>query len=272
MKVKVPFFSQRVARQYAAVVAILSAISSFFFISISIPDGQKPHYLMATVVSLIILYLVIWIRANLKTSARLNINNSSLVVKVGDIFKEDGLKGIAFNEYLDTQVDDVVIARATLNGTYLSRFTGTEIAALDAAIASDARLADRQVEAVSGRQHGKTLKYKLGSVFVNDEYLLVAFSHFDENNRANLTLKQYVSCMLNFWDEVDQVYAGRSVSIPLMGSGMTRFKDTDVPEQDLLKILIWTFKISRVKFKHPAKATIVIHKSMSDKINFNDLG
>lgn len=88
---------------------------------------------------------------------------------------------------------------------------------------------------------------------------------------AYLTLKDYIACLIRFWEEVDRVYAGRSVSLPLLGSGITRFKDTNLQPQEVLNILIWTFKISRVKFKHPAKATIVIHESIKDKINLSNI-
>lgn len=130
---------------------------------------------------------------------------------------------------------------------------------------------DRKIETVSDRSMGKNIKYRLGSVYLHGEYMLTAFSHFDSQNRAYLSQKEYVSCMLNFWDEVDQLYAGRSVSVPLMGSGITRFRDADVQPQELLKILIWSYKISRVKFKHPANVTIIIHSSMADKINLYEL-
>lgn len=41
-------------------------------------------------------------------------------VKVGDIFDQAALKIIAFNEYFDTPVDDVVISAKTLNGIYIN--------------------------------------------------------------------------------------------------------------------------------------------------------
>ena len=56
-----------------------------------------------------------------------------------------------------------------------------------------------------------------------------------------------------------------------MGSGITRFRDIQVSEQELLEILIWSFKVSRVKFRYPAKVTIVVHESIKDKINFYEL-
>lgn len=268
MKLKVPFFSRKVLREYAATVAILSAFASITLIFIDIPGSQKPFYLIAAAVSLVAIYLLIWIKANFKRSAKLYINSSTLIIKQGDIFQEEGLKAIAFNEYFDTLANDIIIAKSSLNGIYLSTLNNTEISQLDRAIKNDVRLKDRVAENVNGRQPGKKIKYRLGSVFTNGDFLLVAFSHFDSSNRANLTLKEYVGCLVNMWDEIDQVYGGRSVVVPLMGSGITRFKDTQVQPEELLNILIWTFKVSRVKFTYPAKVTIVIHSSIADKINF----
>lgn len=271
MTIKVSFFSPKVRRQYASVVAVISAVSAFYLIAVEIPVDQRGRYLIAATVALIGVYLTVWLKANFKRHAKLNINSSSVIVRVGDIFQEEGLKAIAFNEYFDTIVDDSIISKSSLNGKYLLNLSSDGVASLDNNIANDVRLKERQVEINSTRRTGKKIKYKLGSVFLNEDYLLTAFSHFDSDNRAFLSLKEYVSCMLNFWDEVDQVYAGRSVTVPLMGSGITRFKDAEVQPQELLKVLIWTFKISRVKFKHPANATIIIHNSITEKINLYDL-
>ena len=85
-------------------------------------------------------------------------------------------------------------------------------------------------------------------------------------------MKDYVSFLLNFWNEIAIIYAGRSVSIPLLGSGITRFKENNtISEQELLELLIWSFKVSRIKFTYPSKVSIIVHKSKKDKINFYNL-
>lgn len=271
MKIKVSPFTKKLGKEYASVIAFISALASLYFINVEISADQRNEYTVITTAVIVGLYLILWIKANLKQQAKLNINNSALIVKVGDIFEEKGLKAIAFNEYFDTTVDDVLISSTSLNGEYLRKSDSDHIKSLDERIAIDTRLSDRQVGINSERRAGKKMKYKLGSIFVDGEYLLTAFTYFDINNRAVLTLKDYVSCMLNFWNEVDQVYAGRSVALPLLGSGITRFKDAEVQPQELLNIIIWTFKISRVKFKHPANATVIIHPSVENKINFYEI-
>ncbi|MCC9872603.1 hypothetical protein HK153_06800, partial [Streptococcus agalactiae] len=49
----------------------------------------------------------------------IKIGVTTLIVKSGDIFEEDGLKAIAFNEYFDTTVDDKIIAKKSLNGQFI---------------------------------------------------------------------------------------------------------------------------------------------------------
>ena len=44
-----------------------------------------------------------------------------------------------------------------------------------------------------------------------------------------------------------------------------------ISDEDLLKIMLWTFRISEMRFKYPAKLTIVIHKDKIDQINLLDI-
>lgn len=268
---KVNIFSAQVRSDFTRVVALLSAIATFLLISVNIPDDKRGLVTLMALGFIILLYIAIWIVANLRTSKKLHINNSTLEIKIGDIFKQGGLKVIAFNEYFDTKVDDVLISKDSLNGAYLSKKTSDQIDALDKGIQSDEYLTDNQYENNIARRSGKKQKYNLGSIHVDGDYLLVAFSKFDSKNMAYLTLKDYIACLIRFWEEVDRVYAGRSVSLPLLGSGITRFKDTSLQPQEVLDILIWTFKISKVKFKHPSRATIVVHDSIKDKINLSNI-
>ena len=273
MKIKVPLFSKKVITKWLEIIAIISTIPSLFFISVEMPQNLQILYAVITTLVLIILYVTIWICANLKRKTILTINNSNIIIKFGDLFDQDGLKVISFNEYFDTKVDNKIIAESSLNGIYLSNnFNRNQIKKLDQEIANDTHLKSRENGINNGRTNGKKVRYKLGSVFLNGDFLLVAFSRFNDENMAELTLKEYVQSMISFWDEVNRIYAGRSVSIPLMGCGITRYKDVDdIQPQDLLKIIVWTFRISRIKFKHPATASIIIHDSLFDQINLYEL-
>ena len=78
---------------------------------------------------------------------------------------------------------------------------------------------------------------------------------------------------MNFWNNLDIIYADRKVVITLFGSSsLTRFTDAyNINEQELLEIVIWTFKISKIKFKYPTTITLVLSKELLSKINLNKI-
>lgn len=270
MKIKVSFLSKTLWKRYLVLVSGISVFASLFFVAVNVPDNNKLWVLGGIAASLIVSYVALWVIANKTTSRKLNINGSPLEIKIGDIFEEGELRIINFNEYFDTIADDSLISKASLNGKYIEHHV-TDITALDKAIAEDDHLKEMEVGENTTRKTGKKTHYKLGSIHVENDYLLVAFSKFDKDNKAYLFMRDYINCLMTFWEEVDRVYASKSVAMPLMGAGITRFKDAGVSEQELLELLIWSFKVSRVKFRHPAKVTVIIHESMKDKINFYEL-
>lgn len=215
------------------------------------------------------LFVILLIRANKMEHLTLQINNSMVNIKFASIFEQPDLKVIAFNEYFDTQVDDIIISKNTLNGKYLLEIAQKE--ELDGLIENSHHLSERKAESNIERKVGKKQRYKLGTICKNGDYLLVALTHFDEDNRAYLTLQQYSDCLINMWNEIDILYNQQSVSMPLLGSGVTRFKDCEVTDQELLEIILWTYRISKVKFTYPSCLNIILDERKKDKINLYKL-
>jgi len=268
MKIKVKLFDRKLIKKYLEVLSIIGVLSSFALIVITIPDCLKVFVGIGLLLILLIIYTIMWLIANNKNKTKLNINNSTMIIKTGDIFEEDGLKVIAFNEYFDTQVDNKIIAENTLNGIYIKSKL-SDVNEFDNLINDDIHLNEKVIDTNNSRLFGKKKRYSLGTVFQYKDYVLTAFSKFDNENRAYLFMNDYINFLINFWNEIDIIYAGRSISIPLLGSGITRFKGFDsVTEQELLELLIWSFKVSRIKFTYPSKVSIIIHESKRDKINF----
>ncbi len=202
----------------------------------------------------------------------LTIEESTVVIKTGDIFKQEGLKVIAFNEYFDTQVDERIIAQASLNGKFIREYCDCSVSELDAYIENYRFDSDEIKEINADRPEGKKQKFEIGTICVYHDYILTALSKFNRHNEAYLTMPEYLGFLINFWDKVNRVYAQKSVSVPIFGSGLTRIKGHKIiDEQDLLKIMLWTFRISEMRFKHPAKLTIMIHEGKIDKVNLLEL-
>lgn len=269
---KVSIRDKRVRKIFQENAAAFFGLLSIVLIFVDIPDEARIWSGIALLVAAIIGYLAVWIWADNLNEISIEIEGSSVDIKVGDIFAQSGFKAIAFNEFFDTQVDDRVISRASLNGVFIEKHIGADVAALNAHIDSYRFDSDAVEERDVDRHEGRRTRYQLGTICVYGDYLLTAFSKFDENNNASLTMPQYLEFLIAFWDRVNRVYAQKNVSTAIFGSGITRIQGhRDISDEDLLKIMLWTFRISEMRFKYPARLTIVIHEDKIDRINLLDI-
>ena len=273
IEMKVPFFDKRVLRKFFGVLSVISVLTSIAFLFVDFDEKYRAKVGIAVIALLLLVYFSIWFYSNFRRKITLKINNSEVEIKFGDIFKEQAdLKAIGFNEYFDTLVDNNVISETSLNGQYIKRFYKDNVKELDVHITADPHLLETSLSENSYRSIGKKVRFKLGTICVVKDYLLTAFSRFDDRNRAYLEINDYINCLLNFWNEVDRVYAGRTVALPVFGSGITRFKGYEnITDQELLELIIWTFKVSRMKFSYPSKAKIVVYEKKSERINLLSL-
>ena len=270
MKVKISH--RKLREKFFLKISLFSAFGTLLLAFVPIPSDIQGVLGVIFLVFLVILYIYDWNKANKLNSIEIDIEGTTVCIKAGDIFEEDGLKAIAFNEYFDTLVDNKIINEVSLNGIFLKEKLDIEISELDQEINNYSFENNEILEKNTERLVGKKQKFKIGTIFVHNNYILTAFSKFDSSNRANLTMPEYLGFLITFWDKVNIVYGQRSVSVPIFGSGITRIKEhRRISDEDLLKIMIWTFRISEMRFKHPAKLTIVIHPEKMDKINLLDI-
>ena len=270
--IKVSFFDKRIIGKFLKTNSFLSGALSVVLLFIDIPSGCGLTGLGIFLFVLAIVYLWIWIWSNNLNQIDIKIDGSDVTIKAGDIFLQPGLKVIAFNEYYDTQVDNKIISDQSLNGVFIKNHLDVPVPKLNSLIENYAFDTSDLLEVNENRTQGKRQKYRLGTIFVYKDYLLTAFSKFDDENRAVLTMPEYIEFLINFWDKVNILYSQRSVSTTIFGSGITRFKEHKcIGDEELLKIMLWTFRISEMRFKYPAKLTIMIHKEKIGQINLLDI-
>ena len=116
------------------------------------------------------------------------------------------------------------------------------------------------------KHDGKQTQYKLGTCFKFDQFIFVAFSKFDSQYQAYLDLPDYLFCLANFWTELNRVYNGENIVVPLMGSGLTRLANNSLSKQQQLQLLIDSLKYSNLSFAYDSHITIVLSKELKDKI------
>ena len=267
--INISFFDKSILRHFSYIFSVTATFISIVFLFVELDSVYKLIVGGIVLGSYLVIYIALWVYANFRNELELQINKTEIVVRFGDIFEErEGLKVIAFNEYFDTIVDNNLISETSLNGQYIKRKYGKRIAELDEIISQDNYLRRVSLGNITDKFSGKTMKYPLGTVCEVNGYLLVALTHFDKNNKAYLSVDEYISALLNFWNEIDRVYAGRTIKTPLLGSGITRFsKYETITDHELLEILIWTFKISRIKMTYSSRVEIILYKQKKENIN-----
>jgi len=262
MKVKI--LNKNLWKNYFAVLGTIGIFTSFLTIFITINNDHKLWSGIGFLTVLILIFLLLLYRANHLDNILLKINGLKVNVFYDDLFDSSGLKLIPFNEYFDTLVDNVIIAEKTLNGIYIKRYY-PNTNNLDNQILT--ALNGKNFTTNDGRALGKKKKYDIGTTIeVENEYLLTAFTHFDNENRAYLSKGEYLLCLDNLWNEINRIYAQRDVSIPLLGSGISRIGN-DLTLQNYLEQILNSLKLSNLDNAYNTKINIVLHENVKSDIN-----
>lgn len=260
---KVSLFSKYVWSLFGKIAAWTLAI--FSIIIAFLPNLYENRFCVIgiMVISHIMLYILLWLCLNAKRKVSFKINGTKIIVKEGDIFKEQGKKIIAFNEYFDTTVDDKIIAKGSLNGIFIEEHADKE--ELEKQI--DLHLKNLRSPFTDKKRAGKQCKYKLGTIVPYDDFFLLAYSRFSENNCAYLNKDDIAKVYTNMWEEIDKYKACNSLCFPVLGSSKLVRMINYTPQQ-LVELFLWSFRLSGVKLERSATLTVVVHKSMVNEINF----
>lgn len=199
-----------------------------------------------------------------KKGVSIKIRGIKVNIRQGDIFSANGWKVIAFNEFFDTTVDNIVIAHNTLNGIFIDNHV-VDLADLQNTIANTVDNPKLKRTTRSGR-----FVYPLGRIITyKNDFMLLAFTHFD-NNEAHLTQKDYEDCLRVMWTEICRTYANRPIFIPLLGSGITRFDGTPHKSNaDLLKCMLCTLRTCEANINQPI--TILLKEKAMQDINIYEM-
>lgn len=280
-KNRISLWDKYLRNDFYRILSVISVVFALFFIPpveefVEHAVGETDvwgYFLIGYLMFLVVAYVLLWILANRKKQVCLNINRSKLEIREGDIFSEpDNVwKVIGVNEYIDTIVDNryKLVSAETLHGKYLIKFYQDGVEELDNRIISE--LENVKKKKNKDRKYGKKNGYPLGTLFCDRKdgrrYILVVSSRTDEDDRAYLSIKDYIEFLMNFWEELDKVYNGYSVSVPLFCSGIVRLQGQGISHQELLEMMIWTLRKSHIKMAYGTKVSILLYGDDIKKVN-----
>ncbi len=226
------------------------------------------------VISRLVCLLFVWIGTSLLYVAFLMLRrwitikgqNYSIRVEYGNILKKRNCKRvISFDECYTTQVGNATadINPDSICGQYLSLHSDLNVKQLiEAAQISPAR---------SKSKYQHRTRYDSGTIVPNGDDLLMAFAKLDERGKGRFFSRdEYLKCLGLLWKELENYYSGKDVCVPILGDGTTAFDGgagASIPQQDLLDMMIWSYKLSSHKIKAPHKLRIVCKKKSGFSIN-----
>ena len=189
-------------------------------------------------------------------------SNYNIEVRFGNIFSiSDSKRIIPFDECFTTTVGDRPgdINPGSVCGQYLKN-KSVDIAKL----VSESGIEPKGKSKFKGKE-----RYESGRIIPNGDDFLLAFAKLDKDGLGFMSFDDYKYCLEVMWGEIDKYYGQRDVCMPIIGSGVTRFKDATLNKQELLDVIIASYRLNRRKIHKPNKLIIVCPKG---DISLNKIG
>lgn len=246
-----------------------AGLATAFSIAIMyIPTNYHTTALCTLLTLLLLCYFIVMLRANLKKRIVIKIRNTKIIVKQGDLFAEDGQKIIPMNEFFDVDIENGVVDSNSLHGQYIQNHCAKQPQDLYNDIVLGLKC-KKPVTVDQKRVYGGQIQYALGTIYDDkNSYFLLAYSKYDQDNRAYMRNEDIVRCYMNMWNEIDIMRGSKSIAMPVLGSGgIVRFSKEYTPQQ-LIELILWSFRISGIQLSRRANLTIVVHETLVDSVDF----
>lgn len=265
------FFKKSNTYAFAIISAIFTFVPEDSFGKYKLLENRSNELniiLIRVIVFIVILFLSIFINIlYLKFRKKICIkgHNYSIYVQYGDLFEMSNCKKIIpFDECFTTSVGNRPsdINPNSICGQYLNKNPALDMPTL--------------IDSTHLSPSKKKSKYQnkecftSGKVIPNDEYLLLSFAKLDKDGLGQLSREEYLNSLSVLWEEIDKYYGQKDVCIPVLGSGVTRINDTSLTQQELLDMIIFSYKLSSHKIKNPNKLYIICQKK--DDFSLNRIG
>ena len=275
-------FSANILKRFLGIFSFVITIFSFIIIFFPLKTESYDYRTLGAILFAIVIFIIFILTAifyGTKKKITLKINQSRVIIRCCNIldqnnFPEKTYRVIGVNEYFDTHLGDGVIDETTLHGQYLQKYYTSDISDLDKRITNGISRSEIAVALDNKeRAYNKVIKYRLGTTFLDKKtnIILVALTHFDDNNNAKIMTRDLMLCYSHMWDNLLKLKQANSIAIPLLGAGTTTQMNPVMSYQQILEALLMTFKFSNMQFKYPASLQIIISEKVIKEINLLEI-
>ena len=193
--------------------------------------------------------------------------DSTIEIKIGDLFDELGHLVIGANDVFDTEPGEI-IKPSSVQGQFLTQVYHGDHRRLDAEI--DAALEPLKTERKRelNKKKGKVWRYPIGTTLVlgspDRRYFLNAYGYMGNDLRVKSSADEIWHSLSCLWEQVRLKGHGLEVAIPIIGSDLAR---TNLPRMTLTKLIAISFIAASKKDFVTKKLTIVVHLKDLDSVD-----
>lgn len=214
---------------------------------------------------IVVIFLISYgiIGAVYENTVSFDIRSMPVEITIGDIFKSDGFKVIGCDTHFDTRVDDTIISKKSLHGQLVLEHG--DINEIKAAV-------DKKAQALGLKANDEDLyDFPLGTVIRydskkdNQTYLMLALTEIRKENgqyKAYTSMSKFEETLHRMWEEIDGIYVYNDISLPLLGTGISRFEGGGKNRESLLRCMLCTLNSSGIEFQ--SKINILIYGNAKD--------
>lgn len=229
---------------------------------------KEVNILCVKILIILISIIIYFIIEYNKNSTLIRGENYEISVEYGDLLKVENCKRvIAFDECFTLDVGDDYswqINTGSICGKYLTEKPITDEEMIKLILMAKVK----PLRSKSKCQ--KKDKYVPGTLIPRGDDLLMAFTKLNAKGHSEMSKEDYIKCLFHLWKAVSEQNAQKDVCISILGSGTTDIIDQKLSQQELLDIMIATYKISSSKIKLPNKLRIICQRK--DKFSLWKIG
>lgn len=230
---------------------------------------EREHYTKFSLGILFILTLIFVIvtrRPLYKIKFKVPGQDTTIHVRIGDMFKIEGQKIISTNTTFDTDIANGIIAVDSVQGQFTTKFFPQSIQALDNELDNTLQ----NIPSTAFPKPGKTRKYPIGTTVRinqgNEKFYLVAMADMNAQNTASTTMNKLSKSLDELWDFMVAHGEMEDIVLPLIGSKRGRLK---IKRKALIVRLIHSFIEAYSQQPFCKDLIIVIHPTDMDQYDLN---
>jgi Domain of unknown function (DUF6430) len=197
--------------------------------------------------------------------------DSEVEIKIGDLFDQAGHLVIGFNDVFDTELGEI-IKPSSVQGQFLQRIYENDRLRIDKDIEDALRPYINLRTSDSNKKLGKTWRYPIRTTVLlgshDKRYFLTAYGYMNNDMTVQSDTDAIWKSLSNLWQEIRLKGHGVNVSIPIVGTDLSR---TGLPIMVLVKLIIISFIVASKEKFITRKLTVIIHPRDIESIDLYEI-